>query len=165
MKKLLLVGLMMLSSFMTFAQISGKVVDVDSKQPLPGATILVKGTKTGVVTDFDNGMPVVQTYSGKKITVENESWHIEEEGIIKAKISQIPLRLAWAITIHKSQGSEYRHAIVVLPTGRSRLLTRELLYTGVSRAREQLTIVATEAALRTAVTTVISRASGLADRL
>jgi exodeoxyribonuclease V alpha subunit len=45
------------------------------------------------------------------------------------------------------------------------LLTRELLYTGVSRAREQLTIVATEAALRTAVTTVISRASGLADRL
>jgi exodeoxyribonuclease V alpha subunit len=70
-----------------------------------------------------------------------------------------------ALTIHKSQGSEYRHAIVVLPTGRSRLLTRELLYTGVSRAREQLTIVATEAALRTAVTTVISRASGLADRL
>jgi exodeoxyribonuclease V alpha subunit len=70
-----------------------------------------------------------------------------------------------ALTIHKSQGSEYQHAIVVLPTGRSRLLTRELLYTGVSRAREQLTIVATEAALRTAVTTVISRASGLADRL
>lgn len=70
-----------------------------------------------------------------------------------------------ALTIHKSQGSEYQHAIVVLPTGRSRLLTRELLYTGVSRAREQLTIVASESALRTAVSTVVIRASGLADRL
>ena len=69
------------------------------------------------------------------------------------------------LTIHKSQGSEYQHAIVVLPTGRSRLLTRELLYTGVSRAREQLTIVASESALRTAVNTVVIRASGLADRL
>ena len=70
-----------------------------------------------------------------------------------------------ALTIHKSQGSEYKHAVVVLPTGRSRLLTRELLYTGVSRAREQLTVVASEVALRTAVSTVITRASGLADRL
>lgn len=70
-----------------------------------------------------------------------------------------------ALTIHKCQGSEYKHAVVVLPTGRSRLLTRELLYTGVSRAREQLTIVASETALRTAVGTVITRASGLADRL
>jgi exodeoxyribonuclease V alpha subunit len=70
-----------------------------------------------------------------------------------------------ALTIHKSQGSEYQHAIVVLPTGRSRLLTRELLYTGVSRAREQLTIVASESALRAAVNTVVIRASGLADRL
>jgi exodeoxyribonuclease V alpha subunit len=70
-----------------------------------------------------------------------------------------------ALTIHKSQGSEYKHAVVVLPTGRSRLLARELLYTGVSRAREQLTVVASEAALRTAVSTVVVRASGLADRL
>jgi exodeoxyribonuclease V alpha subunit len=70
-----------------------------------------------------------------------------------------------ALTIHKSQGSEYKHAVVVLPNGRSRLLTRELLYTGVSRAREQLTIVASESALRTAVNTVVTRASGLADRL
>ena len=70
-----------------------------------------------------------------------------------------------ALTIHKSQGSEYKHAVVVLPTGRSRLLTRELLYTGVSRAREQLTIVASESALRTAVNTVVVRASGLANRL
>ena len=70
-----------------------------------------------------------------------------------------------ALTIHKSQGSEYKHAVVVLPTGRSRLLTRELLYTGVSRARERLTIVASEESLRSAVTTPVARASGLAERL
>jgi len=69
MKKLLLVGLMMLSSFMTFAQISGKVVDVDSKQPLPGATILVKGTKTGVVTDFDGKFTIETATAGNTLVV------------------------------------------------------------------------------------------------
>ena len=96
--------------------------------------------------------------------VINESTD-EIERIVVGTFKQIPAILAWAMTIHKSQGSEYKHAVVVLPTGRSRLLTRELLYTGVSRAREQLTIVAGESALRTAVNTVVIRASGLANRL
>ena len=53
MKKLLLVGLMMLSSFITFAQISGTVLDSDTNSPLPGATVIIQGTSDGVVTDFD----------------------------------------------------------------------------------------------------------------
>ena len=64
MKKLLLVGLMMLSSFSTFAQISGKVVDSDGKQPLPGATILVQGTDDGVVTDFDGNFTIQSANAG-----------------------------------------------------------------------------------------------------
>ncbi len=63
----------------------------------------VNGT-LGTIIDFSGGKPIVETYSGKEILVEDETWHIEEEGKIKAKITQIPLRLAWAITIHKSQG-------------------------------------------------------------
>lgn len=70
-----------------------------------------------------------------------------------------------ALTIHKSQGSEYDHAVVVLPDSRSRILTRELLYTGISRPRRLLTLVATEQAVRTAVSTPVRRATGLADRL
>lgn len=71
-----------------------------------------------------------------------------------------------AMTIHKSQGSEYGHAVVVLPDDpRSRLLTRELLYTGVTRAVERVTLVATREAVAAAVERPIRRASGLAERL
>ena len=71
----------------------------------------------------------------------------------------------WAMTIHKSQGSEFDHAIVSLPGAQSRVLTNELLYTGLTRAREQVTVVADEAALRTAIASPVARASGLGSRL
>jgi len=45
------------------------------------------------------------------------------------------------MTIHKSQGSEFPHAVVSLPDSRSQILTRELLYTAVTRARDTLTVV------------------------
>ncbi len=64
----------------------------------------VNGT-LGKIIAFDYGnMPIVETFNGKKIMVAPESWKIEDGGEIKAEITQIPLRLAWAITIHKSQG-------------------------------------------------------------
>ena len=69
MKKLLLFSLMILSSFMTFAQISGKVVDVDSNQPLPGATVLVQGTSDGVVTDFDGVFTIDSATVGNTLVV------------------------------------------------------------------------------------------------
>ena len=66
-----------------------------------------------------------------------------------------------AMTIHKSQGSEFAHAVVVLPDEDSRLLTRELLYTSITRARDRLTLVASEASLRAAIERRVRRASGL----
>lgn len=71
----------------------------------------------------------------------------------------------WAMTIHKSQGSEFSHAVVSLPSEASPILSRELLYTAVTRARDRLTIVAGEAALRAAITHPVARASGLRERL
>ncbi len=71
----------------------------------------------------------------------------------------------WAMTIHKAQGSEFAHAVVSLPDRRSPILTRELLYTAVTRARHQLTVVASEEALRMAVNRPLVRASGLQERL
>ena len=69
MKKLFLVGMMMLSSLVTFAQISGKVVDSDSKEPLPGATILVQGTNDGVVTDFDGNFTIESATAGNTLVI------------------------------------------------------------------------------------------------
>jgi exodeoxyribonuclease V alpha subunit len=71
----------------------------------------------------------------------------------------------WAMTIHKSQGSEFPHAVVSLPPTGSPILTRELLYTAVTRARDQLTIVASESSIRSAVDRPVARASGLGSRL
>jgi len=71
----------------------------------------------------------------------------------------------WAMTVHKSQGSEFDHAVVSLPGADSPILTRELLYTAVTRARARVTIVSSEEALRAAIERPIARASGLRDRL
>ncbi len=64
----------------------------------------VNGT-LGRVKGFDErGYPIVTTFNDKKIIASPETWSIEENGKTLAKITQFPLRLAWAITIHKSQG-------------------------------------------------------------
>lgn len=81
-----------------------------------------------------------------------------------------PTRLAsvdtvYAMTIHKSQGSEAESVVVVLPPEDSPLLTRELLYTAVTRARRRLVVLGSEASLRAATQRRVQRASGLAERL
>jgi len=72
----------------------------------------------------------------------------------------------WAMTVHKSQGSEYDHVLVVLPDRDAPVLTRELLYTGVTRAKSKLTWWAPQpAVLFSAVRQRVIRSGGLADGL
>lgn len=71
----------------------------------------------------------------------------------------------WAMTVHKSQGSEFDHVVLSLPTARSRILTNELVYTGITRGRQRVTVVASDEAFRSAVERPIRRASGLQARL
>lgn len=72
---------------------------------------------------------------------------------------------AYALTVHKSQGSEFRDAMVILPERDAPVLTRELLYTGVTRVREKVEVWATEHVLRQTIERKIERSSGLRDRL
>jgi ATP-dependent exoDNAse (exonuclease V) alpha subunit len=75
----------------------------------------VNGT-LGTVEDFDSetGSPIVRTRSGKRIFAEPVTWKIEENGKERASVTQIPLRLAWAITVHKSQGMSLDAAVIDL---------------------------------------------------
>lgn len=70
-----------------------------------------------------------------------------------------------AMTVHRGQGSQFDRVSIVLPPASSPLLTRELLYTAVTRASELVRVVGTAAAVRRAVTTPVRRASGLREPL
>ena len=70
-----------------------------------------------------------------------------------------------AMTIHKSQGSQADEVTVLMPPEDSRLLTRELFYTAVTRAKEKIRVIGSEASVRAAVQRRAVRASGLARRL
>jgi exodeoxyribonuclease V alpha subunit len=73
---------------------------------------------------------------------------------------------AFAMTVHKSQGSEFRHTVLVLPQDRGGMLARELVYTGITRASEQFTLVSpTSAVLGEAILRRTHRASGLRGML
>jgi len=81
-----------------------------------------------------------------------------------------PLRLpehetVYAMTVHKSQGSEFNRIALILPGRHSPVLTRELIYTGITRARENVTLYSTEEIFRAAVARRIERTSGLRDAL
>lgn len=86
----------------------------------------------GKIVGFDeNQYPMVATYSGKTITALPTSWQFEEDGVVLAQLSQIPLRLAWAITIHKSQGMSLDAAEIDL----SKSFTYGMGYVALSRVR------------------------------
>lgn len=75
------------------------------------------------------------------------------------------LDLAWATTVHKAQGSEYEDVAIILPEVHLRPLSRELLYTAVTRAKNSVVIIGPEEVLASGITRSMDRASGLSDAL
>ncbi|MBI5340675.1 MAG: exodeoxyribonuclease V subunit alpha [Mycolicibacterium rufum] len=103
----------------------------------------------------DTGVAVVR---GESLTVA-----IGEQEFAAGRLSDV--ETMHAMTIHKSQGSQADEVTVLLPAEESRLLTRELFYTAVTRAKSRVRVVGTEASVRAAVARRAVRASGLARRL
>jgi exodeoxyribonuclease V alpha subunit len=122
-----------------------------------------------LVTENDYGLRLYNGDTG--VVIESEPGRVsaafERQGQV---IEFSPSRLAavdtvYAMTVHKSQGSQFDTAAVLLPDPTSPILTRELLYTAITRARRELILVGTEEAIRAAVARPVARASGLRARL
>ncbi len=92
-----------------------------------------------------------------------ESGEKKYEALIPAQITEC--EPAWAITVHKSQGSEFDHILLVLPRRSSPVLTRELFYTALTRARNSFGLLADNSIIQQAVTRRVERSSGLPGRL
>lgn len=91
----------------------------------------VNGT-LGVVSGFGvDGLPIVKVKNGSKVSVEPMEWNLEEQGKVKASVAQLPLRLAYAMTVHKSQGMSMDAAIMDL----SRAFEYGQGYVALSRVR------------------------------
>ncbi|WP_353223732.1 exodeoxyribonuclease V subunit alpha [Salinisphaera hydrothermalis] len=93
-------------------------------------------------------------------------WFMGDHGLRAFLPSALPAHdSVYAMTIHKSQGSEFDSVTLVLPDYDVPVLTRELFYTGLTRGREHLVVYAKQDVLRQTVSRRVTRVSGLADRL
>ena len=94
-------------------------------------------------------------------------WFEQPDGTLRALLpSRLPPHeTVYAMTIHKSQGSEFAAVVMVLPERLSPILTRELIYTGITRAKSRLDLYADGPLLAQAIRRKTERYSGLAERL
>ncbi|MFM9034915.1 MAG: exodeoxyribonuclease V subunit alpha [Mycobacterium sp.] len=126
----------------------------------PGRPVLVTANDYGLgLYNGDTGVAVLRD-SGLRAVMAGAGGAVE---LATGRLSDI--ETMHAMTIHKSQGSQATEVTVLLPTEDSRLLTRELLYTAVTRAREKVRVIGTAEQLRAAVGRRAVRATGLARRL
>jgi len=95
------------------------------------------------------------------------AWFPDGKGIARAvSPGRLPAHeTSYAMTVHKTQGSEFTNVLLVLPEPPHALLSRDLLYTGITRAKESVAIHGSVASIRTATQTKRLRASGLRERL
>ena len=121
------------------------------------------------MTENDYGLRLYNGDTG--VVIATESGRVSAAFERRGEVVEFsPSRLAavdtvYAMTIHKSQGSQFTAAAVLLPDATSPILTQELLYTAVTRARERLILAGTEEAIRSAGSRPVARASGLRWRL
>lgn len=123
----------------------------------PGVPVIVtRNTKERGLFNGDMGI-TVNTDNGMAVLFERG------EKVLKCPVTLLPEHeLAYAITVHKSQGSEYGHVLVVLPDDPNNpLLCRQLLYTGITRAKKCAVIIGTQAAYLQAIQNRLIRNSGI----
>ncbi|CAN7595605.1 exodeoxyribonuclease V subunit alpha [Variovorax paradoxus] len=129
-----------------------------------GRPVIVTRNDAGLgVFNGDIGITLKPAAKGAPL----RAYFLDGESVRSVAVSRLAhVETAFAMTVHKSQGSEFAHTALVLPREPSRVLTRELVYTGITRARDAFTLVTGRAAsLADALAHPTHRASGLLERL
>ena len=107
------------------------------------------------------------TLPGVRGTTALRVYFLDGDSLRSVGVSRLAyVETAFAMTVHKCQGSEFLHTVLVLPPGGAKVMTRELIYTGITRARERFTLFEGQAGLlQTAIARPSQRASGLGLQL
>jgi exodeoxyribonuclease V alpha subunit len=119
-----------------------------------------------LVTANDYDLGVFNGEIGVVVAQGGEVLAVIEQGAVPLLVDPwaiAEVQTAYAMTIHRSQGSQYKTVSVILPGSESPLLTRQLLYTAITRAQKQVRIVGSAEAIAAAVTRQVRRASGLTN--
>ncbi|MBP5440121.1 MAG: AAA family ATPase [Fibrobacter sp.] len=146
----------------------GEIVQWDDSGYFPGQLLIITRNQemfklyngdTGIVV-FDGNTPCLMLKKAPPQGSERT-----RDDFVFYPLSVLPedsITTAFAITIHKSQGSEYKHVTMFLPTKIGHpLLTNQIIYTGITRAKESVTIIASDDTFKAAVTTVSERDTGI----
>jgi exodeoxyribonuclease V alpha subunit len=140
----------------------------------PGRPILIlRNDRALRLSNGDTGIVLRDPSDGrtKAFFPPAEEKQAKKGGEPKSEFRTIPLprlpkhETAWATTVHKSQGAEFDEVLLVLGPSESGLVTRELLYTAITRAKTRVTVVSDPEAFRDAVARPVDRHSGLSDLL
>jgi len=121
-----------------------------------------------LVTANDYGLKLYNGDTGVAVVRDGTLWAViaDTDGPVEFATSRLAdVETMHAMTIHKSQGSQAAVVTVLMPPEDSRLLTRELLYTAVTRAKTKVRVVGSEAEVRAALASRVRRAGGLRQRL
>ncbi len=154
-------GLSGLNSAIENSLIAKKLIAIGEEKFYSGRPVMVTQNDHGLgLYNGDIGI-VLNTDEGLRVVFELA------DGSIKAFLpSRLPEhQTAYAMTVHKSQGSEFEHTIVVFPTAPCPVMTRELVYTGVTRAKNWLYVYASHQSLVKSIDCKTERFSGLTTAL
>lgn len=135
-----------------------------SREWYPGRAIMMRRNDYGLdLFNGDLGIVLPDPAGGGALRVFFEGDTTRANGLAPSRVAEC--ESAFAITVHQSQGSEFVHVLIVLPGDRSPLLTRELLYTAVTRARNTVRVVGDAEAFVRGALSPQQRTSGLAAKL
>lgn len=134
--------------------------DVRTHAMYIGRPILITRNDHGLGLNNGDAGVIVQTSEGPRAVIDTGD---KREQFAPWRLSDV--ETMHAMTVHKAQGSQADEIIVIVPPVDSKLLTRELLYTAVTRPQQQLTLLGSRAAVELAVASPAKRTSGLRQRL